>query len=373
MSPRGKEAAESSRKGKEPALPVDSEEEFDSEATETSEGEDENESSSEEVSGLPDSFFDRGLVRPSVAPTQPQAAPKKRKERVVMEHPNRMTVEVLSCDEEDEEDMVPLIRRQISRTSTQAQTQVSPRAELRTKHRHEGSGARPLKKQKKAVSKPRVHLPAVEETSGRSASSDEQGSREEGELSADAASPGGMEIEETSFVQQMHDALKEGSADVPPTPDVDPSAADTGTDLSPLGREIREMNESDRVPPLMTCALSLLLVKLKEAGTSSGALESAPTNEGKIDLCLGQIRLNLHVIYGSSCSLDIPMHEPIEGEATHATKVDDFNNFDFNISEDDHQQILDSLLEKASDATIGSDVGIGSTEAGPSESKTLVL
>ncbi|XP_020259500.1 uncharacterized protein LOC109850506 [Asparagus officinalis] len=158
-----------------------------------------------------------------------------------------------------------------------------------------------------------------------------------------------MEIEETSFVQQMHDALKEGSADVPPTPDVDPSAADTGTDLSPLGREIREMNESDRVPPLMTCALSLLLVKLKEAGTSSGALESAPTNE------------------------DIPMHEPIEGEATHATKVDDFNNFDFNISEDDHQQILDSLLEKASDATIGSDVGIGSTEAGPSESKTLVL
>ncbi|XP_020262374.1 uncharacterized protein LOC109838334 [Asparagus officinalis] len=228
MSPRGKEAAESSRKGKEPALPVDSEEEFDSEATETSEGEDENESSSEEVSGLPDSFFDRGLVRPSVAPTQPQAAPKKRKERVVMEHPNRMTVEVLSCDEEDEEDMVPLIRRQISRTSTQAQTQVSPRAELRTKHRHEGSGARPLKKQKKAVSKPRVHLPAVEETSGRSVSSDEQGSREEGELSADAASPGGMEIEETSFVQQMHDALKEGSADVPPTPDVDPSAVDTG-------------------------------------------------------------------------------------------------------------------------------------------------
>ena len=199
------------------------------------------------------------------------------------------------------------------------------------------------------------------------------GSREEGELPADAASPGGMEIEETSFVQQMHDALKEGSADVPPTPDVDPSAADTGTDLSPLGKEIREMNESDRVPPLMTCALSLLLVKLKEAGTSSGALESAPTNEGKIDLCLGQIRLNLHVIYGSSCSLDIPMHEPIEGEAIHATKVDDFNDFDFNISEDDHQQILDSLLEKASGPATGSDVGIGSTEAGPSESKTLVL
>ncbi|XP_020274995.1 uncharacterized protein LOC109849562 [Asparagus officinalis] len=61
------------------------------------------------------------------------------------------------------------------------------------------------------------------------------------------------------------------------------------------------------------------------------------------------------------------MHEPTEGEATHATKVDDFHDFDFNISEDDHQQILDSLLEKASDATIGSDVGIGSTEAGPSE------
>ncbi|XP_020254266.1 uncharacterized protein LOC109831345 [Asparagus officinalis] len=291
VSTRGKEAAGSSRKGKEPALATDSEGEFDSEETETSEGAGENESSSEEVSGLPDSFFDRGLVRPSVAPAQPQAALKKRKERVVMEYPNRMTVEVLSCDEEDEEDTVPLARRLRSQTSTQAQTQASPQAELRTKHRHEGSDARPLKKQKKAASKPRVHLPDLKETSGRSASSDEQGGREEGELSADAASPGGMETEETSYVQQMQDALKEEPAGVPPTPDVDPSATDA----------------------------------------------------------------------------DVPMHEPIEGEATHATKVDDFNDFDFNISEDDHQQILDSLLEKASGPATGSDVGIGSTEAGLSE------
>ncbi|XP_020265451.1 titin homolog [Asparagus officinalis] len=305
MSPRGKEAAESSRKGKEPALPADSEEEFDSEATETSEGEGENESSSEEVSGLPDSFFDRGLVRPSVAPTQPQAAPKKRKERVVMEHPNRMTVEVLSCDEEDEEDMVPLIRRQISRTSTQAQTQVSPRAELRTKHRHEGSDARPLKKQKKAL----LHFLTFKLIS----CSTSAGSREEGELPADAASPGGMEIEETSFVQQMHDALKEGSADVPPTPDVDPSAADT--------------------------------VKLKEAGTSSGALESAPTNE------------------------DVTMHESVGGETTHTTEVEEFNehHLDFNLSEGDHEYISDLLSGKTPGAATESSVGVGSTEAGPSE------
>ncbi|XP_020276366.1 uncharacterized protein LOC109850714 [Asparagus officinalis] len=201
VSTRGKETAESSRKGKESAHSTDSEEEFDSEETETSEGTGEADSSSEEAAGLPDSFFERGLVRPSVAPAQPQDAPKKRKERVVMTHPNRMTVEVLSGDEEDEEDTVPLARRQRSQSSTQAQTQIPPGTELRTKRRHEGSEARPPKRQKKAVSKPRVHLPALKELSGRSASSDEQGSREEGELPADAASPGGMETEETSFVQ----------------------------------------------------------------------------------------------------------------------------------------------------------------------------
>ncbi|XP_020263767.1 uncharacterized protein LOC109839659 [Asparagus officinalis] len=149
VSTRGKEAAESSRKGKEPVLPAVSEEEFDSEETETSEEAGETGSSSDERAGLPDSFFERGL------------------------------------------------------------TQASPRVELRTKYHHEGSEARPLKRQKKVVSKPRVHLPALEETSDRSASSDEQGNQEEGELPADAVSPGGMETEETSFVQQMQDALKE--------------------------------------------------------------------------------------------------------------------------------------------------------------------
>ncbi|XP_020271960.1 uncharacterized protein LOC109847125 [Asparagus officinalis] len=187
VSTRGKEAVESSRKGKEPVLPAGSEEEFDSEETETSEEAGETSSSSDERAGLPDSFFERGLVRPSVAPAQPQAAPRKRRERVVMTYPNRMTVDVLSGDEEDEEDTVPLAHRQRSRSSTQ--TQASPRVELRTKYRHEGSEARPLKRQKKAVSKPRVHLPALEETSDRSASSDEQGNQEEGELPADAVSP----------------------------------------------------------------------------------------------------------------------------------------------------------------------------------------
>ncbi|XP_020245162.1 uncharacterized protein LOC109850364 [Asparagus officinalis] len=137
------------------------------------------------------------------------------------------------------------------------------------------------------------------------------GSREEGELPADAASPGGMEIEETSFVQQMHDALKEGSADVPPTPDVDPSAADT--------------------------------VKLKEAGTSSGALESAPTNE------------------------DVTMHESVGGETTHTTEVEEFNehHLDFNLSEGDHEYISDLLSGKTPGAATESSVGVGSTEAGP--------
>ncbi|XP_020255845.1 uncharacterized protein LOC109832816 isoform X3 [Asparagus officinalis] len=176
-------------------------------------------------------------------------------------------------------------------------------------------------------------------------------SQEEGEYRVGAASPGGMETEETSFVQQMQDVLKEGPADVPPTPDVDPSAADTGTDLSPLGREIREMNESDRVPPLMTCALSLLLVKLKEAGTSSGALESAPTNE------------------------DVTMHESVGGETTHTTEVEEFNehHLDFNLSEGDHEYISDLLSGKTPGAATESNVGVGPTEAGPSESKTFIL
>ncbi|XP_020271680.1 uncharacterized protein LOC109846852 [Asparagus officinalis] len=282
MSPRGKEAAESSRKGKEPACPTDSEEEFDSEEIETSEGTGEADSSSEEAAGLPDSFFERGLVRPSAAPAQPQDAPKKRRERVVMTHPNRMTVEVLSGDEED---TVPLAHRQRSQSSTQAQTQIPPGTELRTKRRHEGSEARPPKRQKNVVSKPRVHLPVLEETSGRSASSDvvskprvhlpvleetsgrsassdEQGSQEEGENRVEAVSPGGMETEETSFVQQMQDALKEGPASVPPISDIDPLASNT--------------------------------VKLKEAGASSGALDSVPVNEGPV------IRTDTAIITGTS-------------------------------------------------------------------------
>ncbi|XP_020267526.1 uncharacterized protein LOC109843011 isoform X3 [Asparagus officinalis] len=375
MSPRGKEAAESSRKGKEPARSVGSEEEFDSEETETSEEAGETSSSSDERTGLPDSFFERGLVCPSVAPTQSQATSRKRGERVVMTYPNRMTVDILSGDEEDEEDEVPLARRQRSRPSTQAQTQIPPRTELRTKRRHEGPEAHPPKKQKKAASKPRVHLSAVEDISGRNVSSDELESQEEGEYRVGAASPGGMETEETSFVQQMQDVLKEGPADVPPTPDVDPSAADTGTDLSPLGREIREMNESDRVPPLMTCALSLLLVKLKEAGTSSGALESAPTNEGKINCLFEQIRLNLCVIYDSTHFVDVTMHESVGGETTHTTEVEEFNehHLDFNLSEGDHEYISDLLSGKTPGAATESNVGVGPTEAGPSESKTFIL
>ncbi|XP_020271614.1 uncharacterized protein LOC109846778 [Asparagus officinalis] len=142
--------------------------------------------------------------------------------------------------------------------------------------------------------------------------SEEAGSREEGELPADAASPGDMETEETSFVQQMQDALKEGPAGVPPTPDIDPSATDT--------------------------------VKLKEAGTSSGALESVPVNEDAI------------------------MKESVGGEATHATEVEEFNehHLDFDLSEGDHQYISDLLSGKTPGAATESNVGVGSTEAGPS-------
>ncbi|XP_020271462.1 myristoylated alanine-rich C-kinase substrate-like [Asparagus officinalis] len=255
VSTRGKETAESSRKGKEPSRPTDSEEEFDSEATETSEGEGETNSSSEEASGLPDSFFDRGLVCPSAAPTQSQAAPKKRKERVIMEYPNRMT----------------------------APTQASPRAELPTKYRHEGSEGHPSKKQKKAASKPRVHLPAPEETSGRSASSDEQGSQEEGEYRVEAASPGGMETEETSFVQQMQDALKEGPADVPSTPDIDPSATDagpaTGTDTTIITGTSDRPEEYSPKEPLNLDPLSseALVEKVPDVAGASTATIPEPT------------------------------------------------------------------------------------------------
>ncbi|XP_020256341.1 golgin subfamily A member 5-like isoform X3 [Asparagus officinalis] len=162
-------------------------------------------------------------------------------------------------------------------------------------------------------------------------------SQEEGEYRVGAASPGGMETEETSFVQQMQDVLKEGPADVPPTPDVDPSAADT--------------------------------VKLKEAGTSSGALESAPTNEGKINCLFEQIRLNLCVIYDSTHFVDVTMHESVGGETTHTTEVEEFNehHLDFNLSEGDHEYISDLLSGKTPGAATESNVGVGPTEAGPSE------
>ncbi|XP_020260797.1 uncharacterized protein LOC109837113 [Asparagus officinalis] len=257
LSPRRKEVAESSRKGKEPAHPTDSEEEFDSDETETSEGVGETGSSSGETEAeveqknegetvsLPDSFFERGLINPSVARrahyvalAQPQDAPKRRRERVIMTYPNRMTVEVLSGDEEEEEDTVPLARRQRSQSSIQTQAQVLLRAELRTKHCYEGSGVQHeshlLKRRKNAASKPRVRLPALEETSARSVSSDEQGSQEEGEFQVEIASPGGMEAEESSFVQQMQDTLKDETAG--PVVGTD-TATITGTSDQPEGHD----------------------------------------------------------------------------------------------------------------------------------------
>ena len=94
-----------------------------------------------------------------------------------------------------------------------------------------------------------------------------------------------------------------------------------------------------------------------------------------INLCLEQIRLNLRIIYDSTRFVDATMYESVRGEATHATEVEEFNehHLDFDLSEGDNEYISDLLSGKTPGAATESNVGVGPTEAGPSESKTFIL
>ena len=102
--------------------------------------------------------------------------------------------------------------------------------------------------------------------------------------------------------------------------------------------------------------------------------QSRPTKV-KLIVFFEQIRLNLCVIYDSTHFVDVTMHESVGGETTHTTEVEEFNehHLDFNLSEGDHEYISELLSGKTPGAATESSVGVGPTEAGPSESKTFIL
>ncbi|XP_020271581.1 cell wall protein DAN4-like [Asparagus officinalis] len=141
--------------------------------------------------------------------------------------------------------------------------------------------------------------------------------QEEGEFLAEPSSPGLMNVDEPSFIQQVHKAMGE-----------EPLCMDT------------------TAPPVTTSTSSIAdIVKLKEVGASSSAADPTTIVE------------------------DIPVNEPRGQETTHDVEVGDFNEHDFNldISEDDHQRISDLLSAQDPVATAGPTTRVGSTEVGTSD------
>lgn len=96
-----------------------------------------------------------------------------------------------------------------------------------------------------------------------------------------------MDVDESNLTQQMHEGmggepLSESTTMPPLTVSTSP-AVDTGTDIFSFGKHFRKMSESEHVPILLTCALYLLLVKLKEMGASSSTADLATTSEGNLN------------------------------------------------------------------------------------------
>ena len=101
------------------------------------------------------------------------------------------------------------------------------------------------------------------------------------------SSLGLMDVDESSFTQQVQRAMSEEPLNMdtaPPATTSTSPTADTGTDVFSFGRHFREISESEHVPLLLTCALYLLLVKLKEVSAGSSAADPATIVEGNLIL-----------------------------------------------------------------------------------------
>ncbi|XP_020271457.1 uncharacterized protein LOC109846622 [Asparagus officinalis] len=321
VSKKGKEPATSSRKGKQVA---DSEE---SDDFETSSEEDETRGDAEgDVPLSPVAHRTRRASSPKL-PGAPSKGIQMKEKNIPLSSSNKMTLRWLSQEgeaEEEEEEVAPLINRKRSRLTAPSEVQPQPTqgTELRTKFRHESSevprDSRASKRIKKTAHRERQLSPLFEEKFTQDLPVDERvESEEEGEIVPKPSSPGLMDVDESSFTEQVHKAMNE----------------------EPLHMDI--------VPPPATTSTSPTAdtVKLKEVSAGSSAANPATIVE------------------------DIPVNEPKDIELTHDMGIGDFDerDFDLDISEDVHQEISDILSTPVPSATTGPTTRVDSAEADASK------
>ncbi|XP_020262322.1 uncharacterized protein LOC109838276 [Asparagus officinalis] len=322
VSRKGKEPATSSRKGKRAA---DSEE---SDDFETSSEEDESRDEAEaDVPLSPVAHRTRRASSPK-SPSAPSKGIRMMEKNIPLSSSNKMTVRWSALEEEEEEeeeeDATPLVNRKRSRSSASSEVQRSPvrGSELRSKFRHESSevprDSRASKRVKKMAHRQR-QLPSLPEEEFTQDLPIDQGAEleEEGEIVPEPSSPGLMDVDESSFTQQVQKAMSEEPLNV----DTAPPPATTST--SPIADT----------------------VKLKEVSADSSATDPAIVIE------------------------DLPINEPKDIELTHDMGIGDFDerDFDLDISEDVHQEISDILSTPVPSATTGPTTRVDSAEVDASK------
>ncbi|XP_020272112.1 uncharacterized protein LOC109847286 [Asparagus officinalis] len=320
VSKKGKEPATSSCKGKQA---IDSEE---SDDFETSSEEDETRDEAEADVPLSPVAHRTHRASSPRSPGAPSKDIRMREKNIPLSSSNKMTVRwpAFEEEEEEEEDVTPLVGRKRSRPLASSEAQSCPvqGSELRTKFRHESSevprDSRVSKRIKKMAHRQR-QLPLLLEEEFTQDLPVDQGAEpeEEGEIMPEPSSPGLMDVDESSFTQQVHRAMSEEPLNV------------------------------DTAPPPVTTSTSPTAdtVKLKEVSAGSSAADPATVIE------------------------DILANEPRDQELTHDMGIGDFNEHDFNldISEDEHQKISDILSAPAPTATAGPTTRVDSAEVGTSE------
>ncbi|XP_020242713.1 uncharacterized protein LOC109820928 [Asparagus officinalis] len=316
VSRKGKEPATSSRKGKRAA---DSEE---SDDFETSSEEDETEIN---IPPSPVAYRTRRASSPS-SPGIPSKGIQMKEKNIPLSTSNKMTVQWPAREEEaeeEEEDVVPLLSRKRSRPTAPSEVQPRPAqgTELRTKFRHESSevprDSRASKRIKKTAHHQRQLSPLLEERFTQDLPVDKGVElEEEGEIIPEPSSLGLMDVDESSFTQQVQRAMSE----------------------EPLNM--------DTAPPATTSTSPTAdTVKLKEVSAGSSAADPATAIE------------------------DIHVNEPRATELTHDMGIGDFDerDFDLDIFEDVHQEISDILSAPVPPATARPTSRVDSTEVGASK------